>query len=204
MQDLQCRGGSISNGETSWDDGDLTEDTTRKNNKELIAQANTIPLTDIFKLYHILLDYNNLSTRCPFKSHKNGLESSASFHFYPETNSYYCFGCHEGGKFAHAVEFISTYEKISRIKAAKKLIDGFDTEEILELQEDYSKNFQIMVQFSNLIRTFTQSNIYNEKAQIFINKICETYDKINLKHNLNSEALERIVNELQRKINQYR
>ena len=41
----------------------------------------------------------NISSRCPFHQDKN-----PSFYIYPETNSFYCFGCNKGGNVINFVE----------------------------------------------------------------------------------------------------
>jgi hypothetical protein len=55
--------------------------------------------------------------RCKFPDHK---DKTASFHIYPITNTFYCFGCHHGGTL---IDFLMTNDKmdikqaISTIKA---------------------------------------------------------------------------------------
>ena len=55
--------------------------------------------------------------RCQFPDHK---DKTASFHIYPNTNTFYCFGCHHGGTL---IDFLMTNDKmdikqaISTIKA---------------------------------------------------------------------------------------
>lgn len=84
--------------------------------KELIKKANTVPLINIFKKYNISLSDQERKSRCPFPSHNGGRESSASMFYYPDTNSFFCFGCRKGGQSAHAVEFISFYKEMSKFE----------------------------------------------------------------------------------------
>lgn len=53
-------------------------------------------------------------SNCPFPSHS---DNTPSFVVYPETNSFYCFGCGKGGS---VVQFIMYFEGISREEAEKK------------------------------------------------------------------------------------
>ena len=53
------------------------------------------------------------SCRCPFHS-----ERTPSFHVYPNTQSYYCFGCGAGGD---AITFIRTIENLDYIEAVRFL-----------------------------------------------------------------------------------
>lgn len=173
--------------------------------KRLIEQANTIPILNIFKLYNLRLDSYNRRTSCPFKSHKNGRETTPSFWYYPETNSFYCFGCNMGGKSSHGCEFVSGMEGISKIKAAQKILSLFGAEvdeDVCYSKDNFSERLEIMVDFSNIIRNFRQTNI-DEKSQDFIEKICQVYDQHNLKRNLDNEALSRMIEELKVKINLY-
>ena len=57
----------------------------------------------------------NLKGLCPFHS-----EKTPSFTVYPESSSYYCFGCGAGGD---SVNFIRQIENLDYIEALKKLAD---------------------------------------------------------------------------------
>ncbi|MDD5952762.1 MAG: DNA primase [Oscillospiraceae bacterium] len=52
---------------------------------------------------------------CPFHS-----EKTPSFHVYPDSNSYYCFGCHAGGD---VINFIRGIENLDYMEAVKFLAD---------------------------------------------------------------------------------
>ena len=88
----------------------------------------------------VVSDYVKLENRgsdwwgcCPFHS-----EKTPSFHVVPEKNSYYCFGCHEGGG---AIKFVQEIEKISFPEAVKLLASKFAIEIIYEssFQSDFKK-----------------------------------------------------------------
>lgn len=210
MRDLSNTTGPVSYGETSWETGDTPEATTGKTyHQELIYQANTVPLILLFKHYNIRVDAARCIIVCPFKSHKGGRESTGSFKYFSETNSFYCYGCKVGGSWAHGCEFIANIDGISRSKAAVKIINLFGDainadviDDVLET-ENFAEKFKIMLEFSNIVREFRQMAV-DEKQINFIENICSVYDTINFKHKLNNKALRRIVNELKEKINSFK
>jgi CHC2 zinc finger len=175
--------------------------------EELIRKANTVPLTRIFSHYNVRIDNYRSNIICPFKSHKNGRESTASFYYYPDTNSFHCFGCKVGGPWAHGCEFIATMENVSRAKAASKIIQLFSSSvssdnEISE-GESFSEKLEIMMDFSNTVREF-RNNHFDEKSITYIEYLCSVYDAMNLKRKLDNEALRRIVEELKLEIVSYK
>lgn len=195
-------GASATPGET----GDIATSFTGKDYyQELIERANTVPLTRIFKLYHLRIDDHNRKITCPFKSHKGGRETTPSFWYYPETNSFRCYGCGVGHKHAHGCEFIAAMEGISRVKAANKILSLFaaEVDEDRNLSpQDFSERMEIMMDFSNCVREFRQSHL-DEKSQQFIEDMCWVYDQHNLNRNHSNEALRRIVEQLKDKIISY-
>lgn len=208
MRTIPDTSGPVGYGETSWETGDSTTPLTGKAfYQDMIRRANTVPIIQIFKHYNLRLSEHNRKIICPFKSHKDGRESTASFWWYPETNSFKCYGCGVGGKNAHGCEFMAAMEEISRAKAAYKILKLFSgnvgDEEVLD-QESFSERMEIMMEFSNTIREFRQQYI-DLNAQSFIENICSIYDDLNLKHKtLNNEALRRIVDTLKVKISSYK
>lgn len=207
MRKLSSTTGPISYGETSWDCRDITETTSGKIIvKELIAKANSVPLSRVLRYYKILCNELHNNATCPFKTHKGGLERTGSFYFYPETNSFYCFGCKIGGKSKHAVELVSAIEGITSHAAAKKIISLFNSD--IGSCIDYDDNFnvseqlEIMMDFSNIVREFR--NLYlDPSSQEFIEKRCEVYDMLNLKHDMNIETLQYVIDQLKEQIKIY-
>jgi hypothetical protein len=206
MRPIPDPAGFISPSTSSGETGDITTSFTGKDHyQELIDRANTVPLTRIFKLYHLRIDEHNRKITCPFKSHKGGRETTPSFWFYPETNSFRCYGCGIGHKQTHGCEFIAAMEGISRVKAANKILDLFATdvdEDNVLNKQDFSERLEIMMDFSSAVREFRQTHI-DEKSQKFIEDMCWVYDQHNLKHDHNNEALRRIVEQLKDKITSY-
>jgi len=203
MCNLSSTTGSNSYGETSWEDGDIATPSSGKTyNKDLINRANNISITEILRHYGLHLDPNNRKAICPFKSHKGGRENTASFMYYPDTNTFNCFGCGTGGS---CCKFVSKMDGISEIKAAQKIIELFNCDIIDDVepsQENFSERFEIMIDFSNSVRDF-RSEHTDQKSFNFIEHVCSVYDTVNLKHKLSNEALSRLVEELKTRIASY-
>jgi len=205
MRNVSNTTGPVSYGEASWETGDAPEASTGKSyDQELIIQANTVPLMSVFRHYGIRVDAVRCIIVCPFKSHKGGRESSGSFKYFSDTNSFCCFGCKTGGQWAHGVEFIAAMDGISRAKSAIKIIklfgDKIDVDGVDDMYiENFAEKFEIMMNFSNYVRSLRQSNL-DEKSTAYIEDICGIYDRMNLRHKLTSEALRLIVDELKEDI----
>lgn len=192
MQQVLNTAGSVSQFETSWEDGgsqkpfrDFGEQ------KSLIQKANSLPLASIFEYYKIDCGEHNKKICCPFRSHNGGKESTPSFLFYPTTNSFFCFGCKAGIK---ACDFVAEYEEIERHEAAQRILDLFDGDagEFME-PEAYEDKLKIMMEFSNVVRDVMQSMPFKV---VKIEKICKAYDDLNQKHNLNANALKSVTDKL--------
>lgn len=113
--------------------------------------ANLCSLESIFKFYDLKIDKYNTKTTCPFKFHKGGKEHTASFYFYPKTNTYWCFGCKTGST---PVDFVKNYENISFSNAIERILSinnakFVKTKKKENQDEDY---FQLCLKFSDLIR----------------------------------------------------
>jgi len=196
----------ISQSPSSWDTTKLSIPFGQEGFQDLIHQANTVPLHKILRQYGIRLDEVNRKAICPFPSHKGGRESSPSFYFYPETNSFYCFGCSKGGKHAHGVKFIAWMDGTNEYSAAQKIVEVFssdvDESVILDDPTNFSERLKIMMDFSNSVREF-RLNHQNEKADQFIDSVAAVYDAMNMKHNLNNDALASMVEQLKLKVSNY-
>ena len=82
MYKLSSDAGLFGYGETSWENGNITEASTgKKFYQNLIRKANSIPLIMIFKHYHFNINDQNRKMVCPFSNHKNGRENSSSFYY---------------------------------------------------------------------------------------------------------------------------
>jgi hypothetical protein len=199
---LSNRKGYSGYGEIQWEDGDSEAITSNiPDNKILINEANLIELSKIFKFYNINID--NRKCVCPFLNHKGGRESSPSFYFYPDTNSFYCFGCKIG---TLPVDFVSNIENIGRIKAATKIIELFGSEQIQSVV-NINNNFQLeknqlLIDFSFFIH---EKIIYYKNNKEAIDKIEDTiyvFDKLNNKYDLDVKALKSTISKIKDRIDQ--
>lgn len=174
--------------------------------QDLISRANTVPLVRVFKHYGIRVDEYNRKITCPFRSHKGGRETTPSFYYYPDTNSFRCYGCGMGNQYAHACEFVAYMEGISRVKAADRIVKLFaadvDDDADLITKNDFSERLEIMMDFSNTVRNFRQSHA-DDESQKFIEGMCWVYDQHNLKRDNSNDALRRIVEQIKEKIASY-
>lgn len=194
---------SISSRQTSSSNRDTANDFGWEGPQSIIEQANTVPLVKIFRRYKIHCNEIDFKIRCPFKSHQNGQESTPSFQFYPQTNSFYCWGCKVGGASSH---FVAAMESIEVIKAAKKILSVFQDEvgEVIEdtsLPIDYHERLHLMLRFSESVREF---RFTHPKAFEYAENICWIYDQINKNiPNMDNVALKSVVEQLEGYLNAY-
>lgn len=189
---------------SSDDFGDFTEAFTGKSYyQDLINRANTIPLTKVLRHYGIRLDPYNRKTTCPFKSHKGGRESTPSFYFYPDTNTFYCFGCKAKSR---PCDLVAGMDACTKVQAAYKLLQLFasdvDEDDVFD-QMDFAERLRIMLDFSGAVREFYQTYA-TESARVYIEGACKKYDALNLRHKLDNKALKSIVEQLKEYISLYK
>lgn len=205
MHDVSNTDGCFGYGEIAGEVGDFTTPTTGKiSNQRLIYRANTVPITRVLKYYRVKIDPIYHKCICPFKSHKGGRENTPSFELYEQTNSFFCHGCKVGGK---ACEFISEMEGINKLESASKVFSLFEAEiddfaDVSDIQ-DSSEQLSIMMDFSNTIKDFRKKYL-DKKSQDFIEKRCEIYDGLNLKHKMTNETLLSVVEHLKEQISYYK
>ena len=204
MRAVSSTARSDSSSSSSSDTGDFAEAFTGKDYyQELINRANSIPLIKVLRHYSIRLDPYNRKTTCPFKSHKGGRESTPSFYFYPDTNSFYCFGCKAKSR---PCDFIAGMDNCTKIQAAHKLLQLFGSdvdEDAIFDRMDFAERLKIMLDFSETVREFYQT-YSDERARVYIEVACKKYDTLNLKHKLDNEALRRTVEQLKEYIVLYK
>lgn len=206
MRNISSTTRPINYGETSWETGSISDSYERESIKNLIQKANSVPILKIFQIYNIKIDEVNRKIVCPFKSHKNGRESTPSFYYYPNTNTYWCYGCKQG---SHPTDFVMHMDEINVYKAANKIIKILSSEISLDnldsgLEKDsFFESLKIMIKFSNCVRDF-RNNYSDNNSFLYIENICKTYDDITQKHSLNNIALETVIDQLVDKINNYK
>jgi len=204
MRPLSDSTGPISDSETPGETGDIAEAFTGQDfYQNLVDRANTVPIQRIFKLYGVRVNEYARTTTCPFKHHKGGRESTPSFWYYPDTNSFWCYGCKTG---ARPVDFVAHMDGCKRGTAADKILELFgdevDEDRILT-KEDSKEHLEIMMSLSESIREFRQKHT-DDRAFEFIEYQCRVYDDLNSKFKkLENEALRRIVQEIKEEISSY-
>lgn len=169
--------------------------------KNMFRQANTVSLEQIFKYYHLNISENNRKMSCPFKFHQNGREKTASFYFYPETNSFWCFGCKTG---TYPVDFVAGYEDCTRVDAARKILDIFNCIEFDESEEEKENLTAELFQFCSYIRD-VRFKYNSEKLSLFIESINENFDDLYNKYNLqdNPNGLKSLMEKTKNKIDNF-
>ena len=103
-----------------------------------MISRNTIEkVIDASSICDVVSDYVSLKRRgkgfvacCPFHQ-----EKTPSFYFYPQTDTFKCFGCGEGG---NAVSFLMKHEGLTFPEAIKLLAGkyGIDVEESIPSEEE--------------------------------------------------------------------
>lgn len=203
MRNLSSSTGSVSYGSSSGEDRGSPVPFAGEGYQNIIEQANTISIIKLFRMYGLRLDENNRKTTCPFKNHKGGRETTASFYFYPETNTYFCYGCRQGSK---PTDFISNMDRCTKVRAAQKILENFnsdlDQDSVIDI-ENFSERLEIMIEYSNAVRNF-RINFPGEKEFSFIEENCKLYDTMNKKYDLSNEALKAVTIQLIDAINNYR
>lgn len=177
--------------------------------RALIQRANSIPLKIIFKAFNVNIeDSGKNNIICPFPKHhgrnRTGRESSASFYFYPDTNSFWCFGCKVGTR---ATNFVAAMDNSSHIDAAYKILDHFESASdgvsIYMPGIDYGERLEILMDFSNCLRDFMQEHQGEHEAIFFVERLASVFDRHNAKRNLDNKALKLVISKLKDKVNTY-
>ncbi len=186
MQQISNKSGSYSQSETSWEAGCFG--TNIEVDEKLIKQANSISIFDILKYYKVNFVSGSNKIICPFFSHRGGREKTPSFNFYTDTNSFWCFGCSSGSK---PVDFVSKMDGCPKSVAASKILEIFSEnlhEEFLIVSNNFHEKLLSMMKFSNDIRKFKQLHQSEEDFK-FVEKICQVYDSLNEKYELNDKSI---------------
>lgn len=113
----------------------------------------SLEILETLRKYNITLEQTGTRYRacCPLPGHS---DNTPSFVVYPETNSYYCFGCSRGGG---PIQFIMQFEGISKEKVMERLQSGdlaVDIARILEPRAPVEETFNTELNFiiSSMIR----------------------------------------------------
>lgn len=199
MQSVSNKTRTSSDIEPSWEDGSFVGNINATQNlTNLFEKANSVPISEIFKYYG--KKCNNNKMICPFLHHKGGKEGTPSFNVFPETNSFFCFGCQTGGR---PSDFVHYMDGINKIEAANKIIKHFNFSNSLcfDISEyHHAENFENLISFSDFIRnchqTYPENYLFFEEA---LNTFDNLYDKYSLEED--PEALKQLITKLKYKIN---
>lgn len=171
--------------------------------KNLIKRADSVSLITVLKHYGYRIDAQNRKLVCPFSKHKNGRESTPSFQYYPETNTFWCFGCKTG---RGATDFVANKEGISSVRAAFKILEHYSSEASADGAEtdqafNYSERLEILMEFSNFVREFLQTHSQNPESLTHIERISFSFDRMITLHSVDNDALRRFMLELKSRVN---
>ena len=186
--------------EASSKDGDF-EESSKSFYKELINKANSVPLNHVFRHYGYKIDEQNRKMTCPFPFHKNGKESTSSFWFYPQTNSFWCFGCKTGN---YATDFVAAIDKSSKLKAAYKVINLFENEVDPEYNVNlisFEERLLLLLDFSDFVREYRLLHLDDLKLKNKIEALSAIFDKINNNLELDNEALKSLIINIKERAN---
>ena len=191
----------ILNGPVKWEDVNQYErmfsDVVR-----LIRQADTVRLDQVCKHYDIEIGGFNLKIVCPFPFHQ---DNSPSFTYYPETNSFHCFGCKSTGG---SVQFVALIESIPKAIAAKKLLEGFESDEDEASPSSFigsKERESLYLRFSEMVLSFSREH-KSEEAAKFINGIARAFDYAmngRGKRSVNIDGIKHTIDRLETLVKEY-
>lgn len=163
--------------EINWKDLELEKD-----------RAINFPLDKLFKLYNLNINKSNTKSICPFPSHNNGNERTASFMYYPESNTYWCFGCKQGNS---SIDFVKYMDGLNYHQALNKISllnnDGPILSRPNSSFEEYFKKYN---EFSSKLNVLFR-NDYDKAMEIM-----KSFDEIRLEYSLNHEEVVKLIDKL--------
>lgn len=177
--------------------------------KSLIHRANSISLKTLFKAYGVNIEESGKNNViCPFPKHqgrnRGQREASPSLYFYPNTNSFWCFGCKVGTK---ATNFVAAMDNSTYIDAAYKIIDHFEAAldgSVTYIPGiDYGERLEILMDFSNCLRDFMQDHVEDPYAIVHAENLTSIFDRHYTKRTLDNKALQLVISKLKDKVNTY-
>lgn len=163
--------------EISWKDLELEKD-----------RAINFPLNKLFKIYNLNINKSNTKTICPFASHSNGSERTASFVYYPESNTYWCFGCKQGNT---SIDFVKNMEGLNYYQALDKISSLNDDNTItIKRSSSFEEYFTKYNEFSSKLSVLFR-NDYDKAMEIM-----KSFDEIKLEYCFNQEEVIKLIDKL--------
>lgn len=141
-----------------------------------IKEANRkVKLIDILHHYGFKIEKNSQrpnwsnNIKCPLPSHKGAKERTPSFGYNFISDHAFCMGCGFTGR---AVEFISSYEGISRTSVAEKILSQYGDNISSDESNDYEDDITpILFEGSKYIQEYVQKYKNNPKIMVYIDKL---------------------------------
>ena len=170
--------------------------------KQTIDKANAANLLDILHTHNINIDTYSRKACCPFSFHKGGNERSGSFYYYPDTNSFYCFGCKAGGG---PVEFVTAFDnyETNKYNAALSIINNYQIN-TSNINERSINHYRIYLEFSHLVRDFIIQHRDDSKALDYAEYVSSAFDEIRNRRVLDPGGLNMLYINLKKKLEDYK
>lgn len=137
-----------------------------------IDKLNSISMEKIFSLYGVEWQEGR-NFKCPFPSH-GASGATPSGRYYPNTNSYGCFGCHKGGG---PINFVMNMENCSFKEACEILSKEFNVElasfsydRLVASYENKEQQYLSKIKFSHYL-TFMEYNFRDSEKMRIATKI---------------------------------
>lgn len=130
----------------------------------MISKATIKKIKDNIPIETVISQYTDINSQNKANCNIHG-ESEPSLQVYPETNSWFCFGCNQGGDL---IKYIELSEGMDFIEAVKKIADN----ERIDIEYNSIETFSI----SDLMRLISDlKDVENE--QVFDESILERYNR---------------------------
>lgn len=203
MQSLSDNPGSESSGLVPGENGDpgrAKGDLRRIATNAFVAHVNAIPLRIVMARYGYHINEQEKKTICPF--HSKGRERSASFFWYTNTNTFFCWGCKRSGD---VIGFVAQHDNISRIEAAESIMTyhGQETGMSLDVKNSIRENLKPIMEFSDAIRLFHQKYQWDQDAMVYVEKLLFSFDKLREKHHLVDDKLDAFIAKILARLDNY-
>lgn len=193
MCTIQSKSGSSNIGEAFIKDGNFGS-----SDQNLIKikyhKANSLDILPIFKAYGIDIGQHIKKICCPLPQHKDG---TASFYYYSQTNSFFCYGCKVGGG---PVELVSSILDIPKPEASEIILSSFSGNANMQIAiiKDFAYRQETILNFSNYIRDIRNQDSSTSKT---LDEICLIFDTLMSKHSLDNDGVKSLIKKLKVKIN---
>jgi len=134
-----------------------------------------LKIVDVVKFYTVQKVNQQNKMLCPFHD-----EKTASFAIYPDTNSYYCFGCESGGD---VIRFVEKFRQVEFKEAIQILTDDFGVDVALDdkklkQQQKIREKKQKLEKIYHVAVDYFKSQLTQEHIEFISNKYGLTQETI--------------------------